>query len=263
MNIETIVDTEKKTKKSNKTKSSKKAQPSEESIENSQPVEVPKAIEEPEPVEDVNDTVTIIENTSEEGGEETSLISKEEYNKKLNDINVLLKELNENNFKKFDLSKDFVNDVAKQLKQANKLFSKINDDFNDRILKQSISSIKKEEKPKKQVDKSKYAVNIKRQTFDEVRKFMKLEPDTLISSAEVVQSINKYVREQKEAGNPNIKVEGNNKKFRIIGELKELFIFFEKQINSGNYKNKIPEMKDEISYSDIFRYTKFCFEPTD
>jgi hypothetical protein len=92
---------------------------------------------------------------------------------------------------------------------------------------------------------------------------MKVEPDSLVSIAEVIQSINKYVREQKEAGNPDIKVEGNNRKFRIIGELKDLFTFFEKQINSGNYKNKIPEMKDEISYSDVLKYTKFCFEPTD
>ena len=263
LNMESVsVVEEKKTKK---TKSSKKAvqQPSEESIEISQPVEVQKIIEEFLPVEEEKVIEEVNENVdTPENGEETNLASKEDFIKMLEDIVVLSTSISKINLKDFQLSKEFVTYVSKQLKQTNKLIGKMNDNYTDLLLKESLPSIKKNEKQKKQSDKSKHNVNIPKKTFNEVLKFMKLEPDTLVSIADVQRAINGFVREQKQAGNQNIMVEGNNNKFKIIDELKDLFNFFEKQIKSGNYKGKIPEIKEEMSYSDIFSYTKFCFEPT-
>jgi hypothetical protein len=253
-----IVETEKKTKK---TKSSKKAvqQPSEEFIENTQPVEAIKEIEESEPTE----VEKIIEETNEKVDiSEDEEISLEDLFKMIDDVADKIATISENDLKQVTSSKDHLTHFSKKLKQINKADAKINENYTNILLKESMPSIKKKDKPKKQTDKSMHNVHIRKKTFDEVLKFMKLEPDTLVSQTEVQRAINGFVTQQKQAGNTDIMVENDKRKFKIIGELADLFKFFEKQIKSGNYNGVIPEIKDHISYADIFTYTKFCFEPT-
>ena len=121
----------------------------------------------------------------------------------------------------------------------------------------------KQTKVKKVVDKDKMAINKPHKTYPEVLTFMGLEEDSTISRAQLIQGINAFVKKQKAENNPEIFVEGNNKCFNLIGELKELFDFIKNQmINRGDLtdenENSFPSY---ISYRDIMKYLKYCIVP--
>ncbi len=83
-------------------------------------------------------------------------------------------------------------------------------------------------------------------------KFMNKPKDTLVSRAEALASINDFVRTHKHNENKEILVPGQNKRFNLIGSLKELFTDMK---NIGMIES-IPE---NIAYTDIMTYTSKFF----
>jgi hypothetical protein len=115
---------------------------------------------------------------------------------------------------------------------------------------------------KKTTNKDKSAVNKKLAVEDNLLTFMGLEKGTLVSRAEALQAITGYVKSVKETGNPEIKVEGNNRAFKLIGKLAPLFKGIEKtMIERGDLK-KGEIVPDKITYIQIMKYMTYCFKKT-
>ena len=115
---------------------------------------------------------------------------------------------------------------------------------------------------KKTTNKDKSAVNKKLAVEDNLLTFMGLEKGTLVSRAEALQAITGYVKSVKETGNPDIKVEGNNRAFKLIGKLGPLFKGIEKtMIERGDLK-KGEIVPDKITYIQIMKYMTYCFKKT-
>jgi hypothetical protein len=115
---------------------------------------------------------------------------------------------------------------------------------------------------KKTTNKDKSAVNKKLAVEDNLLTFMGLEKGTLVSRAEALQAITGYVKSVKETGNPDIKVEGNNRAFKLIGKLAPLFKGIEKtMIERGDLK-KGDIVPDKITYIQIMKYMTYCFKKT-
>jgi hypothetical protein len=115
---------------------------------------------------------------------------------------------------------------------------------------------------KKTSNKDKSAVNKKLAVEDNLLTFMGLEKGTLVSRAEALQAITGYVKSVKETGNPDIKVEGNNRAFKLIGKLGPLFKGIEKtMIERGDLK-KGEIVPDKITYIQIMKYMTYCFKKT-
>ncbi len=115
---------------------------------------------------------------------------------------------------------------------------------------------------KKTTNKDKSAVNKKLAVEDNLLTFMGLEKGTLVSRAEALQAITGYVKSVKESGTPDIKVEGNNRAFKLIGKLAPLFKGIEKtMIERGDLK-KGEIVPDKITYIQIMKYMTYCFKKT-
>lgn len=113
---------------------------------------------------------------------------------------------------------------------------------------------------KKATNKDKSAVNKKLAVEDNLLTFMGLEKGSLVSRAEALQAITGYVKSVKETGNPDIKVEGNNRAFKLIGKLGPLFKGIEKtMIERGDLK-KGEIVPDKITYIQIMKYMTYCFK---
>ena len=68
-----------------------------------------------------------------------------------------------------------------------------------------------------------------------------------------------FCKKEKIANNPDIFVQGDNRRFRLIGNLRILFDFIKhKMILRGDLENP-EEFPEHISYTDIFKYLKYCF----
>ena len=103
--------------------------------------------------------------------------------------------------------------------------------------------------------------NILKSTYIEVLTFMKLQNTEVrkISKMYVFEQINSFVRKEKIANNSNIFVEGYNKCFRLVGDLKILFDFIKQQmILRGDLENPAA-FPDHIKYTEILTYLKYCF----
>jgi hypothetical protein len=171
--------------------------------------------------------------------------------------------ISKNNFKDLPLTKDSLTKIIKTKNKINKLSTMIGIELDEFMLKESAVSLKKKDiqnnKPKKEKDKSKYAINIPKPTFNEVLTCLKLPEDTEISPARVMQFICAYVKQEKLNNNPDIYVKGDNKKFNLIGDLEGIFDFIKKQmILRGDLENE-DNFPKAISYNDIMKYFKYCF----
>jgi hypothetical protein len=104
-------------------------------------------------------------------------------------------------------------------------------------------------------------IHILKDTYKEVLIFMKLEntPVKKVSKVHILKAINIYVKKERANNNPDIFVEGDNKRFRLIGDLKILFDFIKKQmILRGDLENE-QEFPEHISFIDLFKYVRYCF----
>jgi hypothetical protein len=115
---------------------------------------------------------------------------------------------------------------------------------------------------KKATNKDKSAVNKKLAVEDNLLTFMGLEKGTLVSRAEALQAITGYVKSVKETGNPDIKVEGNNRAFKLIGKLGPLFKGIEKTMLERGDLKKGEIVPDKITYIQIMKYMTYCFKKT-
>ena len=113
---------------------------------------------------------------------------------------------------------------------------------------------------KKTANKDKSAVNKKLAVEDNLLTFMGLEKGSLVSRAEALQAITGYVKSVKETGNPDIKVEGNNRAFKLIGKLGPLFKGIEKTMLERGDLKKGEMVPDKITYIQIMKYMTYCFK---
>ena len=98
-------------------------------------------------------------------------------------------------------------------------------------------------------------------TYKEVLVFMKLENThvTRVTREYILSAFHNYVKKQKAENNPDIFVVGDNRRFRLIGDLKILFDFIKQQmITRGDLENP-EEFPEHIAYTQILKYLKYCF----
>ena len=98
-------------------------------------------------------------------------------------------------------------------------------------------------------------------TYIDVLIFMKLQNIEVkkVTPIDIFQQINYFVRKEKLSNNPDIFVRGDTTRFRLIGNLKILFNFIKDQmITRGDLENP-EEFPENIAYTDIFKYLKYCF----
>lgn len=172
--------------------------------------------------------------------------------------------ISKNSFKDLSLTKDSLTKIIKTKNKINKLNTMIGIELDEFMLKESALSLKKKDiqnnKPKKEKDKSKYAINIPKPTFVDILRILKVEEGiTEVSPAAIMQFICKYVKEQKLNNNQDIYIKGDNRRFNLIGDLKELFDFIKSQmILRGDLadENNFPKT---ATYNDIMGYFKYCF----
>jgi hypothetical protein len=110
---------------------------------------------------------------------------------------------------------------------------------------------------------NKISINFVKNTYIDVFIFMKLQNTEVIKIRNrymfTLNIIMNFVRKEKQSNNPDILVEGDNRRFRLIGDLKTLFDFIKKQmILRGNLKNP-EDFPEHISYLQILKYLKYCF----
>jgi len=263
--IETNVNVEPVAKKSKKTKKStdKKVETTTQNVSNDTPV-----AQEPvtPPVKEVLPTPVkedVEQSAEQEEDQHVSESSVEDYLKSVHTIVEVLTEVTNKNLKDFEISKDFLNTLMSDSKKINKLILAFNTSNQDFLLKENLSSLKKVSKsskgPKKVVNKENFAINKVNESYPEVLKFMGLEPNTLISKGQIIQKINAFVKEQKTSGNPEILVEGDNRSFRLIGDLKVLFAFVEKQMIQRSDMIAGDKFPEQLGYTGIMKYLKYCF----
>ena len=114
---------------------------------------------------------------------------------------------------------------------------------------------------KKVTDKDKSAIHKPLHVHQFLLDFMKLEKGTLVSRSQALTAITGYVKAEK-LKNPDIKVEGDNRAFKITGDLKKLFDGIDKVI--AEKKVTKPAMSPtQIRYTDIMSYMTHCFVPVD
>lgn len=206
------------------------------------------------------------EDVSNESDDSNDSEEKENLNNQLDLIIETFLLATDTNLKEFTFTKEFVTQLTKKVKDINKLSSKLFTNILDIYTKENLVSIKnknsKQKKPKKVVNKENMAINKGQETFPEVLHFMEFEEDSLVSRAQLIQKINSFVRTEKEKKNPDIFVEGDNKLFKLIGPLEDLFKFIRiKMIEREDFVES-DEFPIQISYKDIMKYLKYCFNPT-
>jgi hypothetical protein len=114
---------------------------------------------------------------------------------------------------------------------------------------------------KKVTDKDKSAIHKPLQVHQFLLDFMKLDKGTLVSRSQALTAITGYVKAEK-LKNPDIKVEGDNRAFKITGDLKKLFDGIDKVI--AEKKVSKPAMSPtQIRYTDIMSYMTHCFVPVE
>ena len=75
----------------------------------------------------------------------------------------------------------------------------------------------------------------------------------------MIQHINAFVKKEKTNNNPDIFVEGDNRKFYLIGDLKVLFDFIKNQMILREDLNESNSFENILSYNQIMKYLKYCF----
>jgi len=206
------------------------------------------------------------EDDSDKSLDSSDLEEKEQFLEQLDLIVDTLSTILDKNLKEITLTKDFITQLSTKLKKINKFNASLNTNVLDIYTKENLASIKnkdsKQKKPKKIVNKENMAINKGQETFPTVIQFMEISEDSLVSRAQLIQKINSFVRKEKEAKNPDIFVEGDNKLFKLIGPLKVLFEFIKSQMIERGDLQDSSEFPTQISYRDIMKYLKYCFQPT-
>jgi hypothetical protein len=225
--------------------------------------ETVKALE-PEEHESVKDNNEISEVNSENSVELS--YSTDEYIQKMILMNECLAYMNSVDLKNLDLTKENMTKICSNNKKSNQLLTKHNSSLMDHMCKENCSALKKESKnskPKKVVDPSTMSINKKLPTYPEVLTFAKLADDSLISRAQLIQIINAFVKTNKEDKESGIYVNGDNKSFNLIGDLKVLFDFVKSQmITRGDLKvEDEASFPKKLGYRDIMKYLKYCHFP--
>ena len=257
-----------------KPKVSKKAKKSEQTTETIN--EASSKIEEPIKKETLSETVITVqaeevnEQNDDDENQETSdpeaVYSMDEL---LQNYDLFLKPLefiSKQNLKNYDVSKDSIIQISKIMNKATKFFAAIQNSNNDFLTKETASSLKtkdaKAKKPKKIVNKENFAINKENETYPEVLSFMEFDKNTNVSKAQILQKINSFVKKEKTENNPEIFFEGDNRRFKLIGDLKVLFEFIKKQmIKRGDLGNS-DEFPKDLAYTQIMKYLKYCFAET-
>lgn len=229
-----------------------------------------------EPIKEILKTETVItaeevteqnnEDENQESSDPEAVYSMDEL---LQNYDLFLKPLefiSKQNLKNYDVSKESITQVMKVMNKAIKLFANIQTSNNDFMTKEAANSLKaknaKAMKPKKIVKKDNFAINKENQSYKEVLAFMKLDENTNISKAQILQEINAFVKTNKTGNNPDIFFEGDNRRFMLIGDLKVLFEFIKKQmIERGDLGNS-DEFPKDLAYTQIMKYLKYCFPET-
>jgi hypothetical protein len=257
------------TKKPKVSKKNKKSEQTTEIInEASSKIEEPiKEILKTEPVitaEEVNE-----ENNDDENQETSDPEAVYSIDELLQNYDLFLKPLefiSKQNLKNYDVSKDSIIQITKVMNKAIKLFTNIQISNNDFLTKETASSLKtkdaKAKKPKKIVNKENFAINKENESYKEVLTFMKLNENTNISKAQILQVINAFVKKEKTANNPDIFFEGDNKRFKLIGDLKILFEFIKKQMIKRGDLGYSVEFPKDLDYTEIMKDLKYCFPET-
>ena len=190
-------------------------------------------------------------------------------NELLENYDLFLKPLefiSKQNLKNYDVTKDSIIQITKVINKAIKLFANIQISNNDFLTKETASSLKtkdaKAKKQKKVVNKENFAINKENETYPEVLAFMKLNENTNVSKAQILQEINAFVKKEKDAKNQEILFDGDNRRFNLIGDLEVLFEFIRKQmIKRGDLENS-DEFPKDLGYTQIMKYLKYCFPET-
>jgi len=206
------------------------------------------------------DSSSINETEDVSNPEEVSI--PEEYLNNLKTAEVSLEFLSKSSLKNYVIDKEFFSILSSVSKKLNKYFHTFNQGFNDYLVKEQAVVIKKQSKSKKTnkvIDKSKRAINILQDTYPEVLKIMKLDNGVQLSKTNIIQFINTYVKKEKTTGDKNIFVEGDNRSFNIIGEIKELFDFVRTVMIDRGDMQEDEEFPKQLTYTGIFKYLKYCF----
>lgn len=265
------VETQKKEKKNSKSKSTKTKVEKTEEIQK---------IDEVEQIEENNiqenniqennikedDTKDETDQVNTDQTEESS-ISNEEHlsiNKKIIELLLTVSKIS---LKNRDTTKDYVNQDIKDIAKMTKILYSHSNDRLEHFGKEYASSLKnkdsKGKKIKKTTIKENSAINKQIPAYKEVLDFMKLPEDTSISRAQILQSINSFIKTEKNNENPDIFVteneKRNNKKFYLIGDLKVLFSFIKSKMEERNELTDDNNFETSLSYTQIMKYLKFCF----
>jgi len=148
------------------------------------------------------------------------------------------------------------------MKKFMKTTTLVQSSFFDSCMKQ-ISSMEKSAgakvvlEKKKIMDKGKAAVNIEQPVRDILLTFMDLPKGTLVSRSQALNSINSFIKEEKEKKNPEIFVENDKRAFKAVGKLKVLLNGIKEVIVSkGVVDAQVP---DNIYYTSIMGLMSHCF----
>jgi hypothetical protein len=185
------------------------------------------------------------------------------YSEKYKDSYIIF---NKEYSKKYSESEEFREEVSKKIDIKNLLvYSNKLHEYHHIISRKEIFcdillNFKGEEKYLKEKN-SIPKVEFLKSTYTEVLTFMKLENTEVkkITKFDIIEQINAFVKKEKRANNPDIFVAGDNRRFRLIGDLKILFDFIKHQmILRGNLENP-EEFPEHIACTDILKYLKYCF----
>ena len=251
----------KKEKKTKKSKKSEEVNNNSDNVENKVAENV--VVEEKSIKLDNDENIQIEENLdvenieTSEDVEETS--SEELINNYMNCCKIL-EDLSKLNLKNYSFTKNQVTPLTKCFTKINKYNGTIQNNYIEFLSKEASESFKtkdaKSKKVKKPVDKKNSAVHKLKPTYPEVLDFMRLDKDTLISQTDIQKAICNYVKNLKIDNNPDIVFKGDNKRFNIVADLKDLFTFLNKIKKERGKDEEIPK---DISYTELMSYFKYCF----
>ena len=156
--------------------------------------------------------------------------------------------------KKYNDSKEFREEVSKKIDIKNLLlYLKTKDCYILRNFKGEETYLKKK--------KSISEIDFLKSTYIEVLTFMELQNTEVkkVSKVHIILAINNYVKNEQNKNNPDIFVEGNDRRFRLIGDLKILFDFIKKQMILRGHLENEQEFPEHISFINLIKYVRYCF----
>ena len=200
--------------------------------------------------EDNSETASVMSSNTLDQTTELILI------KQLDNIVDIFENFNSKSLKDSSLNKEFVNKLTGNIKKINKHVAQLNNNTLDIIVKEASVSLKSKDSkkpPKKQINKENCAVNIKKDSYPAVIKFLKFDIEAKASRSDILQKISSYVKEEK------LSVENNTKFFYLQKDLKDLFDFIKIQKIERGDMAESDDFPTQISYQQIMGYLKYCF----